>query len=280
MTGRPATPKMIATTAWFGSLLDPDCALALHQVGQSRCHETWVVQPRIIQDHLLYLVCTSSLEGRVGTQRVRLDAGGCCWVMPGTLHEFWLPAKPPRPVIYHFKIALQAGDGRAVRLRQDLVLANEAAALRPYLDDAIRAAAATDALAGFRLRAALALALAGALERSASGISGPLLDARQRERIAVAVRSHPRGRPDARYLAAAVGLNPDYFTRVFGRTYGVAPRTWILRDRMQQAAERLRDSDLGVEALAQELGYSSAFLFSRQFKQVFGRSPTAFRRDA
>jgi AraC-like DNA-binding protein len=279
MSTRASSPQVVTPEAFFQALFDLDASLAMHQYGASRCFETWAVQPRSISDHLVYMVTESSLHGRVGSRRIRLDPGGMCWVMPGVEHEFWLESGQLRPRIYHFKISLQAASGRRVRLSQEVLVANEASALRPSCDDVSREAASNQPLAGFRLRAGLTSLLSGLVLAAGQGRLGPTLDARQRALIVELLERHPQRRPSTASLAKAVNLQEDYFTRVFRRTYGVAPRSWIVRERMQDAAARLRDSELSIEDIASALGYGTIFLFSRQFKQVFGRSPTAYRRD-
>jgi AraC-like DNA-binding protein len=51
-----------------------------------------------------------------------------------------------------------------------------------------------------------------------------------------------------------------------------------MRERMLAAAERLRDTDRSIAEIAGDLGHADIFLFSRQFKQVFGQSPTRYRQ--
>lgn len=81
-------------------------------------------------------------------------------------------------------------------------------------------------------------------------------------------------------LPHGLRLTPDYFARIFRRTYGVSPRTWIVRERIKLAALRLTESQLSIGEVANEFGYGDIFFFSRQFKQVMGRSPRSYRRSA
>jgi len=52
----------------------------------------------------------------------------------------------------------------------------------------------------------------------------------------------------------------------------------LMRERIRAAAMRLVDSTASVKAVARELGYVDLYLFTRQFKQVMGRSPRVYRR--
>jgi len=53
----------------------------------------------------------------------------------------------------------------------------------------------------------------------------------------------------------------------------------MVRARVARARQLLLESDLSIKQIASELGYSSAFYFSRQFKAMTGGAPTDFRRQ-
>jgi transcriptional regulator GlxA family with amidase domain len=46
---------------------------------------------------------------------------------------------------------------------------------------------------------------------------------------------------------------------------------------MQRAAELLRTTRVGIEQVAQAVGYPSAKTFGRLFKRAFGATPSEFR---
>jgi AraC-like DNA-binding protein len=49
---------------------------------------------------------------------------------------------------------------------------------------------------------------------------------------------------------------------------------------MTLAADKLRNTDATVAALAREVGYDNVFSFSTAFKRAHGQSPTDCRRGA
>lgn len=63
------------------------------------------------------------------------------------------------------------------------------------------------------------------------------------------------------------------------QAHGHSPLDYVTHLRMNAAADRLQRSDLKIETIAAELGYTNPFAFSRSFKRVMGISPSEFRRD-
>lgn len=73
-------------------------------------------------------------------------------------------------------------------------------------------------------------------------------------------------------------VDQAYLCRLFRRFDHQTPYRYLVRLKMNDAAERLRDPQVLVRQVATEAGYDDPFHFSRAFKQVMGISPDAFRR--
>jgi AraC-like DNA-binding protein len=73
--------------------------------------------------------------------------------------------------------------------------------------------------------------------------------------------------PSLEELAAAVNLSPFHFARVFRRTTGMPPHTWLMQQRIACARALLQSGCLPLE-VAMQLGFSDQSHLSRQFKQV------------
>jgi AraC-like DNA-binding protein len=78
-------------------------------------------------------------------------------------------------------------------------------------------------------------------------------------------------------LAAAVGASRASLARRFTELVGEPPMSFLTGWRLALAADLLRDPDSTVAAVAQEVGYGSAFALSTAFKRVRGVSPTEHR---
>ncbi|AZC25470.1 MULTISPECIES: AraC family transcriptional regulator [Pseudomonas] len=82
--------------------------------------------------------------------------------------------------------------------------------------------------------------------------------------------------PSLEELAAAVNLSPFHFARVFRHATGIPPHTWLMQQRIAKARALLREGCLPLE-VATQLGFADQSHLSRQFKQVYGVAPAAYR---
>ena len=78
-------------------------------------------------------------------------------------------------------------------------------------------------------------------------------------------------------LAAKAGVSRAALARRFTGLVGEPPMTYLTGRRLALAADRLRDTDDTLEAIARQVGYGSAFALSSAFKRVYGVSPQEHR---
>jgi len=79
-------------------------------------------------------------------------------------------------------------------------------------------------------------------------------------------------------LSRHVGLSESRLRTWFRQQFGLSLGRYILETRCRQAAQRLKIEGLGVAEVATDLGFSSAFSFSRTLKSVLGVSPSRFAK--
>lgn len=94
------------------------------------------------------------------------------------------------------------------------------------------------------------------------------------------IRENPAERIPLDELAASLGVSEPHFLAVFRNATGMTPGEFRERERFLRACELLRNSYMKFSAIANELGYSDAFHFSRRFKAFYGLSPKEFRKNA
>lgn len=89
------------------------------------------------------------------------------------------------------------------------------------------------------------------------------------------------GRPAHGWTVASLGevarLSRAAFARRFTSTLAESPLAYVTRLRMVQAVRLLEDRNLSVGEIARHVGYTSEFAFSRAFKRLHGKPPTAMR---
>ena len=78
-------------------------------------------------------------------------------------------------------------------------------------------------------------------------------------------------------IARAACLSPYHFHRVFVETFGERPHEYLVRRRLERAAEMLRDSELPVTHVCLETGFESPGSFSTLFKRRYGMPPSRWR---
>lgn len=81
-------------------------------------------------------------------------------------------------------------------------------------------------------------------------------------------------------LAAMAGLSMVQFERRIKKVFHLSPGQYVMKVRIQAAAEALSDTDLPISAIAADAGFCDQAALTRQFKQVTGLSPAAYRKWA
>lgn len=72
---------------------------------------------------------------------------------------------------------------------------------------------------------------------------------------------------------------PAHLCRKFKKATGLPPMNYLKIYRLELAQEKLRNSTASVNLVAAECGFSDANYFTRCFKERFGVSPLAYRKE-
>lgn len=95
-----------------------------------------------------------------------------------------------------------------------------------------------------------------------------------------AIHQHPDRAWTIDTLAREVSVSRATLARRFGDLVGETPLAYLTRWRMDLAAQRLRDTEDTVGAVAAAVGYRSEYSFSRAFTRHRGVAPGRYRRHA
>lgn len=81
-------------------------------------------------------------------------------------------------------------------------------------------------------------------------------------------------------LASYVGIDRSYLTNIFKSEVGMSPKEYLVRYRMEQAKNMLRNTSKSINEIALSVGYPNQLTFSKMFKNFSGMSPTEYREHS
>ena len=111
------------------------------------------------------------------------------------------------------------------------------------------------------------------------------------ERILIPIlRSHKAGQKILAYIhahycepinvqsvAEVLGLNSNYFSKLFKQNTGTSPMQYINVLKVNRAKFLLKNTDMQVSEISSVIGYNDPFYFSRMFKREEKTSPLNYR---
>lgn len=78
-------------------------------------------------------------------------------------------------------------------------------------------------------------------------------------------------------LARRLGVSKFHLLRSFSKHVGLTPNDYLNRVRIERAVELLRTTELSIEHIAEQVGYSTGSYFIKVFFKLTGQTPGAFR---
>jgi AraC family transcriptional regulator len=94
------------------------------------------------------------------------------------------------------------------------------------------------------------------------------------------IDSHITGPIRVSDLCALVRFSEAHFSRSFKRIFGETPHAFVLRRRLQFAAQYMLQTDVPLCDIALRCGFADQAHFSKQFRRAKGLTPSAWRRKA
>jgi AraC family transcriptional regulator len=113
--------------------------------------------------------------------------------------------------------------------------------------------------------------------REASDGRGRLLTWQARK-VRDYIDSHITGPVLVADLCALVQRSEAHFSRSFKRTFGESPHAFLVRRRVELAAQYMLTTDACLSDIALRCGFTDQAHLCKHFRQAAGRSPGAWRR--
>ena len=80
-------------------------------------------------------------------------------------------------------------------------------------------------------------------------------------------------------LCALVQRSEAHFSRAFRRTFGDSPHAFVIRRRVDLAAQYMLQTDEALSAIALRCGFVDQAHLSKHFRRTVGETPAAWRRS-
>ncbi len=223
---------------------------------------------------------------RIDGVRIRLGAGDVLVIKPGDTHEESL-TPPIRYGVVHFTVCVHGRDASfdifepGVALDQRC-LRGARARLQPTIDRLAAESGMGDGLGGLAQDALMAALFVDLLR----AIPAQLLKVEYRpgdraggfaQRLKQVFARHEHDRLDVRMMAALMSMSERSLMHRCRREIGTSPAHAFNAFKMARALLLLRETAMPVQAIAERLGFTDPFHFSKAFKRVHGKAPSALR---
>lgn len=83
----------------------------------------------------------------------------------------------------------------------------------------------------------------------------------------------------AEQTAAYVGVNRTFFSKKFVEYYGITPGKYLKKLKTDEAQRLLSETDYSIAEIAQMVGYSDLYAFSKEYKKTCGKPPSFCRTE-
>ena len=93
------------------------------------------------------------------------------------------------------------------------------------------------------------------------------------------VQEHVAEKLTVPVVSEKVGVSPSYLTALFHKHLQLSPGEYIRRIKLQQSKQLIREGQMNFTEVSEALCYSTVHHFSRQFKQMFGMTPTEYAKS-
>ena len=79
--------------------------------------------------------------------------------------------------------------------------------------------------------------------------------------------------------AKELSVHPDYLSHQFSQEMGMTFIAFLNRERCMQAASFLKHTSLPIKQISAIVGFNTISYFTKQFAQVYGKTPRDFRNE-
>jgi YesN/AraC family two-component response regulator len=93
------------------------------------------------------------------------------------------------------------------------------------------------------------------------------------------IGTHVQQKLSVPMVAKGVDVSPSYLTALFHKHLHLSPGEYVRRIKLDRSKQLIREGQLNFTQISENLQYSTVHHFSRQFKQMFGMTPTEYAKS-
>lgn len=263
---------------WCEWIAQPEvdfCATLMGIPGYFVAPKPWrVMHKEPLCEHVLYYVVEGGFVVELDETCLEVHSGSILWLRPGQIPRY-RHTEEEHLGVYRFRLEMPPA-----YFTEPFLHASHIAESRIWFEKIVTELQLGGPRQQMRLRALLICLFSDILFSLEEQTNHGKRQLSRHEQFIIMqmVNNHPSDewlRPSD--LARKLGYSADYFTRIFRNTFGVAPRKWLVEQRLEMARTLLKESNMRVTEVAEALGYKSVYFFSRQFKDYVGMSPLEYR---
>ena len=237
----------------------------------------WEMPPRLFSQHVFYYVLDQEILGEIAGQAIHLQPRSLMWIAPNVPHSLRLKDSNKPFTMYNLRFKYWDAQD-SLRFERDSIICHDAQDHLRLVDLIFDELLKEHPRKNIRLQHLLDLLYVDLTQEESQSQTG-CLSQRIQSILWRYVQEHCKQRPSVADLAQLTGLSVDYFRRRFQKTFGMPPRSWLVQQRIHMSAQALIESpQRHIGDIAQDFSYEDIYLYSRQFKQVFGICPSAYRQ--
>ncbi len=257
--------------------------ILLSTSSQTRKPADWTEDKRYTQ-YVIWAVIGGEIDLTYKNKRYRLNGGDLFFFFPG--ERFVAKAASDGVHFYYTHFLVHTETGGNTALLSDLAIdgrmqqADCAREVQLFMEQA-DARASDLPFCYMGAKGAVMLLLTAIVRHYAA--AGKILDDTQPAdivqqaryiRLTEFIEAHLFEKITIKDLAALVHMSEKYVIKYFHKRIGISPYAYIRQRRMEYAANALLSGTHTIKELADQLGYSDQFAFSRAFKKYFGTPPS------
>jgi AraC-like DNA-binding protein len=246
-------------------------------VPHRKVDELYECHDRGLKFQEINFVIKGSISGSVNGEKVVCQPGDVLWMQPGTPHSLsW----PKELIYYSFSFEVKDREENSYTIDKPYLYLHNALSLQSIAASIASCISHSVGYKKERIQANLLL-LCIKLDlldgESKSDEQGACLTEFQQEKLYNYVQDHIQEQIVPSDLSLLLDYSHHYFARLFKNSFQLSAREWIVRQKIRNAASELLSTDKSIAQIAESLGFSDAYFFSRQFKKVMKDSPTKYR---